>query len=268
MNFVDLIALTLAIGGLVDCWLNGKIFAGARRRLASSTLASCDYCLNWNVPIWLVLGLYLPSLFLRDPWKTAAKLPIYWLAAAYASWLINELRAGREKDFNRTKRAEEDMEKYGGDATPGEAEPTAEYHAEKLPPGHILALAIDEISDTDPDHREPFCSESCRKSRIAQLKSAFLDFGVSVQPFPAGSPCSACGGAVPGLGEPRREAASPSEIPCRAIQVGDDEAQYFCSEACAAARSGVLTSLNASHSVTTSAVMRGAVCDYCHKPIA
>jgi hypothetical protein len=130
MSFIDLIALTLAVGGVVDCWFNGSIFERRREHLKDWTIFSCDYCMNWQTPFWLVLLFYLPGFWLPRPWDSIDRLPIYILAAAYAAWLVNEFRGFYECDYRRTIRAEEAKAAYGDPdkaAVPPERSPAVAF---------------------------------------------------------------------------------------------------------------------------------------------
>jgi hypothetical protein len=114
MSVADLIVLTLAAGGVVDCWLNGSIFERPREALSGWTLFGCDYCLNFQAPIWVAVACYLPALLAGPPWDQVLRLPPYAAAAGYGAWLINEWRACRECDYARARRAAADMARYGG----------------------------------------------------------------------------------------------------------------------------------------------------------
>jgi hypothetical protein len=85
MNLIDLLALALAGGSVTDLWFNGSIFEGVRRRFKDHKLLGCDYCVNWEATLWVMLLFYLPSLWLPSPWNM----------------------------YMRTVRAEEDALKYG-----------------------------------------------------------------------------------------------------------------------------------------------------------
>jgi hypothetical protein len=113
LTVLDFVTLVLATGGIVDCWLNGSIFEKPRAKLSRWKLFSCDYCLNWQVPIWLLMFCLLPTQFLPDPWPAIFRAPVWAQAAAYMAWIINEWRADHERDYRRTKREEEDLEDYG-----------------------------------------------------------------------------------------------------------------------------------------------------------
>jgi hypothetical protein len=113
MNLIDLLALALAGGSVTDLWFNGSIFEGVRRRFKDHKLLGCDYCVNWEATLWVMLLFYLPSLWLPSPWNMVVKLSVYWLAASYVAWLVNDIRARTEHDYMRTVRAEEDALKYG-----------------------------------------------------------------------------------------------------------------------------------------------------------
>jgi hypothetical protein len=102
---VDVLLLALAIGAVVDVWLNGSIFAGWRAyaevwegKLAE--LAGCPLCLNYQAAIWLTLGLVILPLAL--PWW-AALVPrtlLIVLATGRLAWLIN-VRLGPEHGYDR-----------------------------------------------------------------------------------------------------------------------------------------------------------------------
>lgn len=97
----------LASGALIDAWRNGSLFAPLRGRLEAmaaqssewhfvAELVSCDFCLSFQVPFWLLLYFYVPGLV----FPTAAlfmQLPVFALAAARVAWLLNGLLPDRLK---------------------------------------------------------------------------------------------------------------------------------------------------------------------------
>jgi hypothetical protein len=102
MSPLDFLALVLATGGAVDVWRNGSIFARPRRALAGWTLFGCALCLNYQVPGWLLLICYVPSLWLPTPWDIISKLWLYSLAAGYAAWMIHEHRDYHGTGYDRS----------------------------------------------------------------------------------------------------------------------------------------------------------------------
>lgn len=97
MGPLQLIALILASGAIVDVWNNGSILAEPRAWVQAARdseharlrrlweLLDCSYCLSFHVPWWLLLGVWL------CPWADVSWLPVYSLAATRASLLLNEL---------------------------------------------------------------------------------------------------------------------------------------------------------------------------------
>jgi len=126
MTILDLIALALAAGAVLDAWANGSIFEDLRTYIARRAdgyvgppedglipdpsivreypwwarmldkvlprffaLAwDCLFCSSYHAPAYLLLVFYLPSLALSPPYDTIVKLPIYSLAATRAANLL------------------------------------------------------------------------------------------------------------------------------------------------------------------------------------
>lgn len=95
MTPLDLLALALAARAVLDVWFDeDSVLADprARTQLWQSwfwrTLFNCRFCMSYWVPAGL-LGFFVASLFLPDPWAVVAKLPIYGLAATALVWLID-----------------------------------------------------------------------------------------------------------------------------------------------------------------------------------
>lgn len=105
MTLIDLAAVALAIGAVVDVWMNGDIFSGARSRFESwqeppeswnpfitnfkyrvlNFLAAgwlCAYCLSYQVGLLILLGWWLAY--------PATQVIVYVLAAVRLSWLLNK----------------------------------------------------------------------------------------------------------------------------------------------------------------------------------
>lgn len=132
MNWVDLLAIGLATAGIVDTWLNGEIFAGMRAEVDNwpgllGQLLRCDFCMSRQLPFWLILAFYVPSLIcdgLGCPnCATGCKLPIYFFAAGEIAWSINLIR-GKDHGFTRTQIEVQ---------TPNEPEPTSQPAAASPP---------------------------------------------------------------------------------------------------------------------------------------
>ena len=62
---------------LTPCWL--------------AELASCTFCSSYHVPWLLLVGCYVPSRLLGEPWNWLALLPLYSLAATRVGNLLNGL---------------------------------------------------------------------------------------------------------------------------------------------------------------------------------
>lgn len=96
MTLMDLAALVLACRAVLDVWFEeDSILAElrARTQLWDSwfwrTLFNCRFCMSYWVPAGLLLGLYVPSVFLEPVWAVIAKLPLYGLAVTGLVGLID-----------------------------------------------------------------------------------------------------------------------------------------------------------------------------------
>lgn len=133
----DLVLLVLASSAVLDVWINGSLFAGARAILQLKAdewgakgslplvdtapdepaaepvpaeapnwllqglfwltpcwlaeLVSCTFCSSYHVPWLLLVGCYVPSRLLGEPWNWLALLPLYSLAATRVGNLLNGL---------------------------------------------------------------------------------------------------------------------------------------------------------------------------------
>jgi hypothetical protein len=102
---IDVILLALAAGAAVDVWLNGSIFAGWRARAEAwentlSELLGCSFCLNYQAPIWLTLGLWALPMALK-PWAALPlRVALVALAVGRLAWLIDSL-LGPERGYDR-----------------------------------------------------------------------------------------------------------------------------------------------------------------------
>ena len=83
----------------MDVWLNGSIFAGWRARVETwentlSELLGCSLCLNYQVPIWLTLGLW--ALPMNVPGWAAVILRgiLIVLAVGRLAWLLDHVCLG------------------------------------------------------------------------------------------------------------------------------------------------------------------------------
>ena len=95
MCCLDFVAIVAATGAIVNAWLHPDgLFEDTRDWLSVrapaivAQLASCRLCLSYHVAFWLIVLLYLPSLWLMPPWSMIVKVPIYSLAATRLSILI------------------------------------------------------------------------------------------------------------------------------------------------------------------------------------
>jgi len=112
MNWLDLLALTLATAAIIDVWFNGSILAEWRADIEAivtsettvapwwARLLNCAFCLSHHVSWILLLGIALDAIadvVLRDSplarrlifW--AVRFPVYSLAVTFASNLLNRL---------------------------------------------------------------------------------------------------------------------------------------------------------------------------------
>ena len=114
MSWLDFVAVALAAGTPINAWLyQFSILASLRERVVvwgeshgDSTdfrsklaqLLTCRFCMSHWTPALLILLFYLPSLFLREPYCTVVKLPIYSLAATRLTlgwgYFFQKLRIG------------------------------------------------------------------------------------------------------------------------------------------------------------------------------
>jgi hypothetical protein len=108
----DVFLLALATGAVVDVWLNGSIFAGWRARIETwenvfSELSGCSLCLNYQVPIWLTLGLWALPYYV--PRVLGLRVILIILAAGRLAWLFNaHLWPGAAYDRGANDEPEED----------------------------------------------------------------------------------------------------------------------------------------------------------------
>lgn len=105
---VDLLLLALAAGAVVDVWLNGSLFATARARVEAredglSELFGCSFCLNYMVPLWLTVLLWLPAVSARWPVNLICRAWLLWLAAGRLAWLINHAVLGQWHGYDRAR---------------------------------------------------------------------------------------------------------------------------------------------------------------------
>ncbi len=105
MSLLDLVALTLATGAVLDAWRNSALFEtkrakveaisgawkiGHNPRLLWAALLDCGFCLGYHVPLVLAL-LCLGPAWLDPAHAGFWKLPVYCLAVTRASWLLNSV---------------------------------------------------------------------------------------------------------------------------------------------------------------------------------
>jgi hypothetical protein len=115
---VDLVLVALATGAVVDVWLNGSIFATARARVETrdnilSELLGCSFCLNYQVPLWLVVLLWLPVVVAPWPVNLICRAWLLWLAAGRLAWLINHAVLGSRHGYDRSHTRIFDEEAHG-----------------------------------------------------------------------------------------------------------------------------------------------------------
>ena len=97
--------VALATGAVVDVWFNGSIFAGPRAHAETwentlSELLGCSLCLNYQVPIWLTLGLWALPMLVPGWAALALRSVLVTLAAGRLAWLVNT-RLGPEHNYDR-----------------------------------------------------------------------------------------------------------------------------------------------------------------------
>jgi hypothetical protein len=102
---IDVILLALATGAVVDVWLNGSIFAGWRARIETwentfSELMGCSLCLNYQVPIWLTLGLWALPMGVPRWAGLILRILLVALAVGRMAWLLNAW-LGHEHGYDR-----------------------------------------------------------------------------------------------------------------------------------------------------------------------
>jgi hypothetical protein len=104
MMWLDLIAVTLATGAIIDVWHNGSVFATARAITQAkqdvaehgtltalwTELLMCPFCKSYHIPIYLFAllwtGQYVGGMLLA-----CVQLVVYGLAATRLSNLLNGL---------------------------------------------------------------------------------------------------------------------------------------------------------------------------------
>jgi hypothetical protein len=100
MTVLDFIALILAAGALVDLWWNSELVEDQRAYTEAcamldsppfwARLLTCPYCLShWTAGLLAAL-LLLFSIFLPE-WVSLARIPVYALAIARGSFILNGL---------------------------------------------------------------------------------------------------------------------------------------------------------------------------------
>jgi hypothetical protein len=109
---IDVVLIALAAGALVDIWLNGSMFAGWRARFevwenALSELLGCGLCLNYQAPIWLTLGLWVPTMLGAVHWAAVLlRAILVMLAAGRLAWLVHAW-LGPDYGYDRGSRHDE-----------------------------------------------------------------------------------------------------------------------------------------------------------------
>ena len=105
---LDLIAVTLATGAIIDVWHNGTIFATARAYVQAvndtakygsfrslwTELLICPFCKSYHVPIYLFLAL-LAGDYVGGMLTALVRVVVFGLAATRASNLITDLLPAR-----------------------------------------------------------------------------------------------------------------------------------------------------------------------------
>jgi len=121
---LDLLAVTLATGAIIDVWHNGSIFATARAYVQAwndiakpesfrslwTELLLCPFCKSYHVPVYLFVALLLGN-YLGGLVKILVQVIVYGLAATRASNLIDSylparMRYDRPTDFSGTGSAD------------------------------------------------------------------------------------------------------------------------------------------------------------------
>lgn len=99
--WLDLIALVLATGAIIEVWHKGSIFEGTRAKIEALQdvtdpdtwrgrwyeLLMCPFCKSYHVPFWLLLALTLAA-SAGAAIEAGVRLVIYSLAATRLSNLI------------------------------------------------------------------------------------------------------------------------------------------------------------------------------------
>jgi hypothetical protein len=101
---INVLLLALATGAVVDVWLNGSIFATWRARVETwentfSELLGCSLCLNYQVPIWLTLGLWVLPAYVPALAAITLRTILIVLAVGRLAWLFNCF--GPERGYDR-----------------------------------------------------------------------------------------------------------------------------------------------------------------------
>jgi hypothetical protein len=105
---IDLCAVILATGAIIEVWHKGNIFATARAYTQArqdiapegsfaafwTELLNCPFCKSYHVPIYLFVGL-LSADWLGGMFASTARVVVYGLAATRASNLIDGLIPAR-----------------------------------------------------------------------------------------------------------------------------------------------------------------------------
>jgi hypothetical protein len=102
---VDVLLLALAVGAVVDVWLNGSLFAGLRARIEIwdnkfSELLGCSLCLNYQAAIWLTLGLWALPMIVPSWAEIPLRVVLVILAVGRLAWLF-QARLGPESGYDR-----------------------------------------------------------------------------------------------------------------------------------------------------------------------
>lgn len=120
MTMLDLLAVTLATGAIIDVWHNGSIFAERRAYVQAlndvakhgsvrwffTELLLCPFCKSYHIPIYLFLAL-LAGNYAGGLVKNLIQVIVYGLAATRASNLLDgflpaRMRYDRPADFPGT----------------------------------------------------------------------------------------------------------------------------------------------------------------------
>lgn len=105
MPWFDFVLIALAADAITSAWFYGSIFERWRnyfKKLQETgttrtswffgTLLTCNFCLPYHIAFWTLVLLWLPGIFLGEPWHTVSRVPLYAFAATTVIHFLQQTR--------------------------------------------------------------------------------------------------------------------------------------------------------------------------------